>query len=172
MTHTKPIPALGEKHHTSTVFIISKENPKKVLLIHHKKLSVWLPPGGHEELYENSVETAIREVREETGLDVSDCFNPPIQFGDHVRALPTPRFVLEEKIPAYGDQPEHYHLDSVYVIEVPWREVINNKQESHGIGWFTIGDARTLDLLGLFQNPLKTAETNKLLSPARRGRRH
>ncbi|KKL46412.1 hypothetical protein LCGC14_2345830, partial [marine sediment metagenome] len=46
-----------KKHFTSTVFII---NDEKILLIHHKKMNVWLPPGGHVEENEIPSDTAIR----------------------------------------------------------------------------------------------------------------
>lgn len=48
----------------------------KVLLVAHKQLRKWLPPGGHlmqdsEEMFiESPEEAAIREVKEETGLEV------------------------------------------------------------------------------------------------------
>lgn len=42
----------------------------KVLLVNHRKLGVWLCPGGHIELDEDPVEAVHREVMEETGLRV------------------------------------------------------------------------------------------------------
>lgn len=42
----------------------------KVLLLWHKKLRKWLPPGGHIEPNELPDEAAVREVREEVGLDI------------------------------------------------------------------------------------------------------
>ena len=38
--------------------------------MHHKKLDVWLYPGGHVEDTETPDEALVREVKEETGLDI------------------------------------------------------------------------------------------------------
>lgn len=49
------------------VFIVHKG---KVLLRMHDKLKFWLSIGGHIELDEDPIEAAIREVKEEVGLDI------------------------------------------------------------------------------------------------------
>ncbi|KKS05005.1 MAG: NUDIX hydrolase [Candidatus Nomurabacteria bacterium GW2011_GWC2_41_8] len=49
------------------VFIVYKN---KVLLRMHDKYKIWLSVGGHIELHEDPVETALREVKEEVGLEV------------------------------------------------------------------------------------------------------
>lgn len=51
----------------SEVFIVYKD---RVLLRMHDKLKFWLSIGGHIELDEDPVEAAIREVKEEVGLDI------------------------------------------------------------------------------------------------------
>lgn len=53
---------------TAEVFIVHEG---KVLLKRHKKFgSIWLSVGGHIELDEDPTEAAVREVKEEVGLDV------------------------------------------------------------------------------------------------------
>ncbi len=52
---------------TVEVFIVYKN---KVLLRKHDKYKVWLSVGGHIELNEEPNEAAVREVREEVGLEV------------------------------------------------------------------------------------------------------
>ena len=42
---------------------------KELLMIYNKKLGKWLQPGGHIEGEETPLQTAIREVKEETGIE-------------------------------------------------------------------------------------------------------
>jgi len=51
--------------------ILSENNPDKVLLINRKKQGDWSFPKGHVEKGESYEECAIREVKEETGLNVT-----------------------------------------------------------------------------------------------------
>ena len=55
----------------------------KILLIHHRKLDKWLPLGGHIELDEEPEQAALREAKEESGLDVELLGErPPTTGGD------------------------------------------------------------------------------------------
>ena len=53
---------------TVEVFIVHKD---KVLLRKHDKYGIWLSVGGHIELNEDPNQAAVREVKEEVGLDVA-----------------------------------------------------------------------------------------------------
>ena len=52
---------------TATTFVV---DAGATLLLLHKKLGAWLPPGGHIGPNELPEDAAVREVREETGLEV------------------------------------------------------------------------------------------------------
>ncbi len=52
---------------TVEVFVVYKN---RVLLRLHEKYGIWLSIGGHIELSEDPNEAALREVKEEVGLDV------------------------------------------------------------------------------------------------------
>src|SRR5258706_14045404 len=109
----------GEKHLGASAIIITDTLPKKTLLLHHKKHNTWFQPGGHVEDIENPVEAVIREVKEETGIDIS-FLQEKIKKMDNASILPIPDFFLEEVIPAHGDEPSHFHLDFLYIITVPF----------------------------------------------------
>ena len=136
----------GEKHFTASVWITTTGKPKKILLVHHKKLGRWLQPGGHIEKFENPVTAAIREVKEETGLDIN-FLSDGIQFIDNEGTfLTTPEFLMEQTIPAHGKQPLHFHLDINYVVSVPEQDLKHSIKESHNISWFTKKEALKLNI--------------------------
>ena len=96
-----------------------------------------MPPGGHQEKMENPYEAAIRETKEETGIDITEYLPKPKQIDARAVSLSLPKYILEERIDARWDQPEHYHIDLIYVVSVPHQEVIHQESESHSICWFT-----------------------------------
>lgn len=135
-----------EKHFTGSAILITQEIPRKVLLVHHKKHNVWIQPGGHLEIYENPVEGTIREVKEETGIDISFFFEKIIKLDELSLQLPSPDFFFEETIPAYNDQPQHFHIDSIYIIYVPFQEAQQQTEEATDIGWFGRDEIQNLSM--------------------------
>lgn len=135
----------GEKHLTGSALIMTEELPHKILLVHHKKFNVWIQPGGHVERDENPLEATIREAKEETGIDISFLFKRVTEVSN-TKMLPIPDFFLEEPIDPHGDEPAHFHLDSLYIAIVPLQKVAKQEQESHDIGWFTLEEALQLDI--------------------------
>jgi ADP-ribose pyrophosphatase YjhB (NUDIX family) len=51
----------------------------RVLLIYHKQLQKWLPLGGHIELNEDPEQALVREITEESGLEVEILSQKPAQ---------------------------------------------------------------------------------------------
>lgn len=54
-------------HFTASGIVLHNDH---VLLVFHKRLQAWVPPGGHVEAHEVPEETCRREILEETGLAV------------------------------------------------------------------------------------------------------
>jgi len=125
------------KHFTATGVLVTNGTPKKILLGLHNKLGVWLPPGGHIEEAENPTEGLIREVLEETGCNIIPYLPKQKKLEDRVTQLVQPDFILEEVIPARGDNPEHCHLDLCYCIVVPEFTPVFPEHEYSKMHWFT-----------------------------------
>lgn len=88
---------------------------REILVLYHRKLGVWLYPGGHVEATETPDEAVIREVREETGLDVmliGQCDRHLEDAVSNVSALHHPYTILCERISEPGFI--HDHVDLIY----------------------------------------------------------
>ncbi|HXE43048.1 MAG TPA: NUDIX domain-containing protein [Candidatus Baltobacteraceae bacterium] len=91
---------------TVAIFVV---HDKKILLIHHRKLDKWLPLGGHIELDEDPEQAALREAKEESGLDVELLGERPPTTSPGTRALIAPRFLDIHRI-----SDTHEHIGMIY----------------------------------------------------------
>ena len=91
---------------TVAIFVVHDE---KILLIHHRKLDKWLPLGGHIELDEDPEQAALREAKEESGLDVELLGERAPTTGPGTRALIAPRFLDIHRI-----SDSHEHIGLIY----------------------------------------------------------
>ena len=139
-----------EKHFTASALILNKEG--KVLLIYHKKLNVWLYPGGHIEKNETPDQAVIREVFEETSLEVEIIGNIDTSLTDKkadVTTLHNPYVVLCEYI---NSKSPHYHIDLVYICKITkYNKLQYNKEESDGIGFFGKDEIQEIKLFPSFK---------------------
>ena len=136
------------RHFTSSAYVVHQE---KVLLHWHKKVKEYLPPGGHIEPNEDPVGAALREVNEETGLEVDLYIGPTAHHFRFVypKSIHSPEIILIEDI----DDPSegfHQHLDFIYICTP--RSLENLKD---GWAWFSKADLKD----GL------TSESGKLWMP-------
>jgi 8-oxo-dGTP pyrophosphatase MutT (NUDIX family) len=91
---------------TVAIFVVHNG---KILLIHHRKLDKWLPLGGHIELDEDPERAALREAKEESGLDVELLGERPPTTSPGTRALIAPRFLDIHRI-----SDTHEHIGMIY----------------------------------------------------------
>lgn len=102
-----------------------------VVLLKHRRLGLWLQPGGHVEEGESPWDAARRESVEETGLDLA--FSPDRIDGDGV-----PELVHVDVHPGGRG---HTHLDLRYLLDGDDADPAPPPGESQEIGWFTWDDA-------------------------------
>jgi 8-oxo-dGTP pyrophosphatase MutT (NUDIX family) len=136
--HPRPFDrSILEGHLTASVLIVSHSSDE-VLLLHHRKLGLWLQPGGHAEAGETAGETvALREAREETGV---------VDLSLHPTA-PRPLDVDVHAIPARPGEPAHSHLDLRYLAVASNSTPLRRQaEEANDLRWFAWSELRTLDL--------------------------
>mgnify|MGYP001824863747 CR=1 FL=1 len=119
-------------HVTASAFVVDRSRTR-VLLIHHAKLGRWLQPGGHVDDGEDVLTAAIREFREETGVD-------GVMLSDGVFDVDV------HPIPPSGKRPAHTHYDVRFLLQAVGEDLVES-DEVLGVGWVAFADvaARTGD---------------------------
>jgi len=128
------MPHLHEKiDFTVSIFIVQDS---KVLFIFHKQLDRWLPIGGHIELDEDPEQAALRESREESGLEVELVGDrPPLSEEKGFRPLMAPVHMDIHLI-----KEPHWHIGMVYFARVRSGKVTLNTAEHKDIQWLSKRD--------------------------------
>ncbi|MFH0832737.1 MAG: NUDIX domain-containing protein [Candidatus Aenigmatarchaeota archaeon] len=120
------------RHFVATVYVI---HDNKVLLTFHKKIKKWLPPGGHIDENELPDEAALREVKEETGLDVEIISDKEPRLSNIATPLHRPEFVQMEDVDG------HQHIDLLY-LAVPKTHDLKISSESEDVRWFSLHEMK------------------------------
>lgn len=119
-------------HFTASSWVVNKEKTK-VLMIYHNIYKSWAWTGGHADGESDLLSTAIRELKEETGVknvriinnDIFSleviCVNGHVKKGKYVSS--------------------HVHLNLTYLLEVDENEMLRTKEdENSGVEWINIED--------------------------------
>ena len=136
MPHATP----DTRHYTASAAVFDTE-ARAVLLVHHLLTGCWQFPGGHIDPDEDGAACAIREVREETGVQAALWTYPR-----HVPGgawLPEPLMVVEFLAPADpadpAGHPAHAHMDMLYVaVADSTAPLAAQEDEVKGARWFPI----------------------------------
>ncbi|MGO1542079.1 MAG: NUDIX hydrolase [Luteimonas sp.] len=110
-----------EGHFTASSWLVSSDGAR-TLLTHHRKLGLWLQPGGHADGDRDLPRVALREAQEETGL-------PALVLEPGI-------FDLDRHwIPEHKGVPAHWHYDVRYVVRAGSDERFVVSDESHALAW-------------------------------------
>ncbi|PYI87294.1 MAG: NUDIX hydrolase [Verrucomicrobia bacterium] len=138
------MPHIHEKIDFTVAIFVVHEN--RVLLVHHRQLNKWLPLGGHIELDEDPELAALREAREESGLEVELIGDRPPTTEPGTRALIAPRFLDIHRI-----TDTHEHIGMIYWARPKNGRLTLSTTEHHDIRWCSAADWEAL------QPPLSNA---------------
>lgn len=136
----------------------------KVLLIKHKKLGMWLNPGGHIEPNELPHQAAEREFFEETGIRVKAVDVVGLDDQTITEFLPNPistnlHWISKEnywgRLQQKGVTDQTWkngceqHLNFLYLVQpVAGVDLTFNEEETLGINWFTPEEIASLEVGG------------------------
>lgn len=120
-------------HFTASAWLVNKEHTK-VLMIYHNIYNSWAWTGGHADGEQDLLSVAIKEAKEETGVEnivpvKEDIFSIEILTVDgHIK---------------HGKYvPSHLHLNVTYLLEADEKEVLRVKpDENRGVKWFSLNEA-------------------------------
>ena len=118
-----------ERQYCASAYVIDFQN-EETLLMYNKKLRKWLQPGGHIIDLETPIETCVREVKEETGIDIKVC--GPTFFKDEFQPIATERYINK-----VGDM-----IDIQY-LATPLNKTINSF-ENNEVKWLKINELENL----------------------------
>lgn len=115
-------------HFTASAWIVNRSR-SKVLLVYHNIYNSWTWTGGHADGEENLLQTALREVREETGLN---SIKPVSKEIFSIEIIPVSGHIKSGRYVS-----SHLHLNVTYLVQADENEITRIKEdENSDIGWF------------------------------------
>jgi 8-oxo-dGTP pyrophosphatase MutT (NUDIX family) len=112
-------------HVTGSAWILDRER-RHVLLTHHRKLDLWLQLGGHADGDPDLPRVALREAREESGVDAIVLVSEAVFDVD------------VHPIPARGNETGHCHYDVRYLFEADRAAPLRVSRESKALAWVAL----------------------------------
>ncbi len=149
--------ACSAAHLTASAWVTSPDR-RQILMAYHRLYDSWAWLGGHCDGEKDPRQTALREVREESGLQ-------------HIRLLSDRIYSLEvltveghEKKGEYVSS--HLHLNVTYLIEADPGEPIRPKEdENTAVKWFSAEDAVRASSEPWFRERIYAKLNDKLKTP-------
>jgi len=112
-------------HITGSAFIVNKQRTH-TLMTHHQKLDKWLQLGGHSDGDPNTMNVALREALEESGLQ-------------NINAVSEEIFDVDvHEIPVRKNEPAHFHYDIRFLFEADDVQELIRTTESKNLLWIPL----------------------------------
>jgi 8-oxo-dGTP pyrophosphatase MutT (NUDIX family) len=114
-------------HITASALIVNSA-VTKTLLTHHHKLEKWLQLGGHSDGDSDTLNVALREAEEESGL------KSVVPLGEEIFDVDV------HEIPERKNEPAHFHYDIRFLFEADDTEPLVISSESKDLAWVPFSD--------------------------------
>jgi 8-oxo-dGTP pyrophosphatase MutT (NUDIX family) len=125
--------------HVTASALVVRPQTKHILLVLHRGLNLWIFPGGHLDLGEYPIDTALRETWEETGLSVEPLL--PKAFELYPLDLECHSIPHNSK----KNEPEHWHFDFRYPVLCQSADVKIAEAEIVESRWCPMAEFSTLN---------------------------
>ena len=110
-------------HVTASAWLVSHDL-RLAFMVQHRKLGLWLQPGGHIEADKDLLSASVREASEESGLlNISPLSEEIFDLDIH-------------PIPARPESSAHFHYDVRYLLRACSDSSGVASSESTAVGWF------------------------------------
>ena len=120
-------------HMTASAWVVNPQR-SKALMVYHRLYDSWSWAGGHADGEEGLLAVALREVREETGVQRLR----PVT--ENIYSLEVLTVDGHEKRGQYV--PSHLHLNVTYLLEAEEDQPLRIcEAENSGVAWFSLADA-------------------------------
>lgn len=144
------VPEEADRDFVAGCYIVRDQ---EILLIDHKKLGVWLPPGGHVDDGETPDETARREALEETGWE-TELLEETCLYEDRFdsRDIPQPFNINLHRV-----RDSHWHCDFQYIARPVEKREATHNHEHDGQKWFSLEYLEEIDVPENVKSSVKKA---------------
>ncbi len=129
-------------HITASAWLVDKNNTH-ALLMHHAKLERWFQLGGHCDGEPDTEAVAIKEAKEESGIQSIERFDSNELRNKNGLVGPFIFDIDIHKIPEYKGIPAHDHYDVRFLLRVTSDEKVIQNSESKELRWIS-KDSTTL----------------------------
>lgn len=119
-------------HFCSSAWVLN-EDKTKMLIVHHNTYNAYIYPGGHADGESDLLSVAIREVKEEVGVEAKPVFEDIFA----IQACPTKGHV---KRGSYISA--HTHFDVVFLLQAQSNQkLVKKEDENSAVKWINIEDS-------------------------------